>query len=61
MKRVIALGVLIGVGTVGMILYMSTIDHLPQFATLKALGVPNRRVIWLVTVQAMIVGSMVHR
>lgn len=50
------MGVLIGVGTVGMILYMSTIDHLPQFATLKALGVPNRRVILLVTLQALIVG-----
>lgn len=52
------MGVLIGVGTVGMILYMSTIDHLPQFATLKALGVPNRRVILLVALQALIVGSI---
>lgn len=52
------LGVLVGVGTVAMILYMSTIDHLPQFATLKALGVPNYRVVGLVTCQAMMVGMV---
>jgi putative ABC transport system permease protein len=51
-----ALGILIGVGTVAMILYMSTIDHLGQYATLKALGVPNRRVIALVAAQALMVG-----
>lgn len=51
-----SMGVFIGVGTVAMILYMSTLDHLPQFATLKALGVPNRRVIALVAYQALLVG-----
>src|SRR5262249_8094726 len=50
------MGVVVGVGTVAMTLYMSTIDHLPEYATLKALGVPNRRVIALVAVQAMLIG-----
>jgi putative ABC transport system permease protein len=50
------LGVVIGVGTVAMIQYISTLDHLHAYATLKALGAPNRRVIALVTVQSLVIG-----
>ncbi|MCH5372761.1 MAG: ABC transporter permease, partial [Planctomycetes bacterium] len=38
--------------------YLFTIEHLRQFATLKALGLNNRRIIGMILLQAASVGSI---
>ncbi len=52
------LGAIIAVGTVSMIQYISAMDHLKEYAILKALGTPNHRVIGLVAAQSVIIGVL---
>ncbi len=49
-----AMGVVIGVIICYQILYTNVLDHLPQFATLKAIGYPNRYLVGVVLKQALI-------
>ncbi len=49
-----AMGVVIGVIICYQILYTNVLDYLPQFATLKAIGYPNRFLIGVVFRQAFI-------
>lgn len=53
-----AIGVLIGVIICYQILYTEIVDHLPQFATLKAIGYYNRFVIGVVFQQALLLSGM---
>ncbi|ETX06002.1 ABC transporter permease DevC [Candidatus Entotheonella palauensis] len=48
-----AMGVVIGVIICYQILYTNVLDHLPQFATLKAIGYTNRFLIGIVLKQAL--------
>lgn len=50
------MGVAIGVGTVSAIQYISAMHHLREYAILKALGAPNRRVVALVIAQSLLLG-----
>lgn len=49
-----AMGGVIGVIICYQILYTNVLDHLPQFATLKAIGYPNRYLVGIVLKQALI-------
>ncbi len=49
-----AMGIIIGVIICHQILYTEVVDHLPQFATLKAMGYPNRFLMWIVWQQALV-------
>lgn len=49
-----AMGVVIGIIICYQILYTNVLDHLPQFATLKAIGYTNRFLIGVVLKQALI-------
>jgi putative ABC transport system permease protein len=50
------IGAIIGFGTVAVLIYVATMDYLREYATLKAVGAPNRRVVALVVVQAVVTG-----
>lgn len=54
----VAVGFLIGVFICYQILYTDISDHLPQLATLKALGYQNRHLVWLVLTQAALLGLL---
>ncbi len=53
-----ALGFVIGVMICYQILYTDVVDHLPQFATLKAIGYYNRYVVGVVMKQALLLSCM---
>src|SRR5205823_3515757 len=46
------MGLIVGVVVVAQTIYAATIDHLPEFGTLKALGASNGTVYWVVIQQA---------
>jgi putative ABC transport system permease protein len=46
-------GIIVGMVIVGQILYSSVADHLKEFATLKAMGVPDRVVYGIIIQQAL--------
>src|SRR5260370_17185032 len=48
----VAVGFIIGVFIIYQILYIEISDHLPQLATLKAIGNGNGYLMWLVLAQA---------
>ena len=54
----VAVGFLIGVFICYQILYTDIADHLPQLATLKALGYQNRDLVRLVLTQATLLGML---
>ena len=51
-------GFLIGVAICYQILYTDILDHLPQYATLKAIGYRNRDVVALVMRKALYLGAL---
>ena len=51
-------GIIVGMVIVGQILYSSVADHLKEFATLKAMGVPDRVVYGIIIQQALIMSVL---
>lgn len=54
------LGLLIGMVIVAQVLYATTIDHLPEFATLRAMGAPRSFVLKIIGWQATIAAVCGH-
>jgi len=51
-------GIVVGMVIVGQILYSSVADHLKEFATLKAMGVPDRVVYGIIIQQALLMAVL---
>jgi putative ABC transport system permease protein len=49
-----SLGLVVGIVIVGQTLYASTVDRLPEYATLRAMGAPNRYLYSVILKQATI-------
>ncbi len=49
-----ALGLVVGIVIVGQTLYASTVDRLPEYATLRAMGAPNRYLYTVILKQALL-------
>jgi putative ABC transport system permease protein len=54
----ITLGFIIGVAVTGQTLYLFIIENLKQFGALKAIGLPNRRILGMILLQALLVGGI---
>jgi putative ABC transport system permease protein len=54
----ISLAFIVGAVVAGQTFYLFTIDNLKQFGALKAIGVPNRRLVGMILLQALIVGGI---
>ncbi|MDX2038151.1 MAG: ABC transporter permease [Isosphaeraceae bacterium] len=54
----ILLGVVIGVAIVGQTFYMFSLENLKQFATLKAIGLKNERIMLMIAQQAAFVATI---
>ena len=54
----IGLGLIVGLVIVGQVLYAATVDHLRDFGTLKAMGVPGWKLCTIVLEQALIVATI---
>lgn len=54
----IALGFIVGAAVTGQTLYLFTVENLKQFGALKAMGVPNRRILQMILLQALLVGGI---
>ena len=54
----ITLGFIIGAAVTGQTFYLFTLENLRQFGTLKAMGVDNWRLIGMILLQAVCVGSL---
>jgi putative ABC transport system permease protein len=54
----ILMGVVIGVAIVGQTFYMFSVENLRQFAALKAIGVSNRRILGMISTQALFVSCV---
>jgi putative ABC transport system permease protein len=54
----IGLGFLIGVAIAGQTFYLFTIENLKQFGALKAMGLTNRRLVAMILLQALVVGTV---
>ncbi|MFM7200781.1 MAG: ABC transporter permease [Myxococcota bacterium] len=52
------LGLLVGMVVVGQTLYASTVEHLREFGTYKALGATNRDIIQVIVMQSLIAGGL---
>jgi putative ABC transport system permease protein len=52
----VLLGFLVGTAIAGQTFYLFTVENLRQFATLKALGLGNQRIVSMILLQALIVG-----
>jgi putative ABC transport system permease protein len=52
------LGFIVGIAISGQTFYTFTVENLPQFAMLKAMGAVNRRLVWMILQQAATVGSI---
>ena len=52
---VVALGFVVGIAVAGQTFYLFTIENLKQFGLLKAVGVRNRTLVWMILAQALIV------
>jgi putative ABC transport system permease protein len=39
-------------------LYLFVIENLKQFGALKAMGIPNRGILWMIMLQAVLVGGI---
>ena len=54
----VLLGFIVGIAISGQTFYTFTVENLPQFAMLKAMGAVNRRLVWMVLQQSVIVGGI---
>ena len=54
----VLLGFIVGIAISGQTFYTFTVENLPQFAMLKAMGAVNRRLVWMILQQAATVGSI---
>jgi putative ABC transport system permease protein len=54
----IALGFIVGAAVTGQTLYLFILESLKQFGALKAMGVPNRRILGMIMLQALLVGGI---
>ncbi len=54
----IAIALIVGVVVAGQTFYIFTIENLKQFGALKAIGVTNWRITWMILLQALTVGTM---
>jgi putative ABC transport system permease protein len=54
----IALGFIVGAAVTGQTLYLFVIENLKQFGALKAMGIPNRGILWMIMLQAVLVGGI---
>src|ERR1051325_6310770 len=54
----IALGFIVGAAVTGQTLYLFIVESLKQFGALKAMGVPNRGILRMILLQAMLVGTV---
>jgi putative ABC transport system permease protein len=54
----VSLGFIVGVAVAGQTFYLFTLEHLKQFAILKAMGVSNVRLVGMILLQASIVGTV---
>jgi putative ABC transport system permease protein len=54
----VLLGFFVGTAIAGQTFYLFTVEHLRQFATLKAMGLSNRRIVGMILLQATLVGSI---
>lgn len=51
----IMMGIIIGIAIVGQTFYLFSVENLKQFATLKAIGIENRRILGMILLQAVFV------
>jgi putative ABC transport system permease protein len=54
----IALGFIVGAAITGQTFYLFTIENLRQFGALKAMGVTNLRILGMIVLQALVVGTL---
>ena len=54
----IALGFIVGAAVTGQTFYLFTLENLKQFGALKAMGVTNFRILGMITLQALVVGTI---
>lgn len=54
----IALGFIVGAAVTGQTFYLFTLENLKQFGALKAMGVTNLRILGMIMLQAIVVGSI---
>src|SRR5262245_35894047 len=54
----IALGFIVGAAVTGQTLYLFIVESLKQFGALKAMGIPNRGILWMIALQALLVGGI---
>jgi putative ABC transport system permease protein len=55
---VVTLGFIVGIAISGMTFYNFTLDNLRYFGTLKAMGTTNRKLLWMISLQAALVGAV---
>jgi putative ABC transport system permease protein len=54
----VLLGFVVGCAVVGQTFYLFTVENLRQFGTLKAMGMSDRKIIAMILVQAIVVGTV---
>jgi putative ABC transport system permease protein len=54
----IALGFIVGAAVTGQTLYLFIVENLKQFGALKAMGIPNRGILGMVLLQALLIGGI---
>lgn len=54
----IALGFIVGAAVTGQTLYLFIVESLKQFGALKAMGIPNRGILRMILLQAVLVGGI---
>jgi putative ABC transport system permease protein len=54
----IALGFIVGAAVTGQTLYLFIVESLKQFGALKAMGIPNSGILWMIVLQALLVGGI---
>jgi len=54
----IALGFIVGAAVTGQTLYLFIVENLRQFGALKAMGIPNRGILRMILLQALLVGGV---
>jgi putative ABC transport system permease protein len=52
------LGLVVGIAVVAQTIYATTMDHIREYGTLKAMGAPNRYVLGVIMAQAAIAAAM---
>src|SRR5262249_15729302 len=54
----VGLGFIVGAAVAGQTVYLFTVENLKQFGALKAMGLGNGRILGMVLLQALVVGSI---